>query len=332
MLDSADERSHLRGEIWQGDAFDLIGELPEASVDLILTSPPYWGQRSYGVGMSGATLSRWEAAGCIPSRVAPYEWYRDAGGAFGLEPLPNWYVEHLVEFFNRARRTLKLSGSLWLNLGDTYFARWASIRDGGRQGYSGGRLRRRTPSGGYLHDKQLLLIPARTGIAMQEAGWILRNDLIWAKPHVLPRPESDRLRLSHEHWLHFVRRQPRGRPRYYYDLTNCEEGACDVVMCPTAPGSDGHTATFPPALIRPRILSSCPPGGLVLDPFCGTGRAVVEALRLRRRGLGFELSTSYAATAQQHLTTALADAEGNRSVLPAASDGPRRKFMHLDRS
>lgn len=318
VLDSVERSSCSRGEIRHGDGFELIDELADASVDLVLTSPPYWGQRSYGLESRDDVLARWKADGCAPSRVPPYNWYRDAGGVLGLEPYPHWYVEHLVEFFNRARRILKPAGNLWVNLGDTYFARWASIRDGGRQGYRDGRRRRRTPSGGYLQDKQLLLIPARFAIAMQETGWILRNDLIWAKPTVMPRPESDRLRLSHEHWLHFVTRRPRGRARYYYDLGCCEEGARDVVICPTARGSDGHTATFPLELIRPRIMSSCPPGGLLLDPFCGTGRAVVEAMRLQRRGLGFEVSAAYAATAQRLLTTALAEDDGNFSSVPVA--------------
>lgn len=283
--------------IRHGDAFDLIEEVPDTGVDLVLTSPPYWGLRSYGLEASDDILERWETAGCSPARVPPYEWYREAGGVLGLEPYPAWYVEHLVEFFNRVRRTLKPSGSLWINLGDTYFARWSSIRDGGRQGYTAQRRRRRSPSGGYLQDKQLLLIPARFAIAMQEIGWILRNDLIWAKPTVMPRPEADRLRLSHEHWLHFVPRRPRARARYYYDLNGCEDGARDVVICPVAPGDGGHTATFPLDLIRPRILSTCPPEGLVLDPFCGTGRAVIEAGRVGRRGLGFEISGAYAVVA-----------------------------------
>jgi len=295
-------RLGLGGEIRQGDAFDLIEELPEASVDLILSSPPYWGLRSYGLLTDDQVLERWKSSGCSPQRVPPYSWFRDAGGVLGLEPFPIWYVEHLVEFFNRARRTLRDTASVWINLGDTYFARWSSIRDNGRQGLRSQRNRRRTPSGGYLHDKQLLLIPARFAIAMQDAGWILRNDLIWAKPHVMPRPEMDRLRLSHEHWFHFVRRQPGERPRYYYDLTACEEGARDVILCATKRGTNGHSATFPTDLIRPRILSSSPPLGLVLDPFCGTARAVIEAVELGRRGLGFEISRSYAQAAKSSLT------------------------------
>ena len=212
-------------QIRQGDAFDLIDQLPQDSVDLLLTSPPYWGLRQYGLTHDDGVLGKWEAAGCSPTRVPPYDWYRDAGGQLGLEPFPHWYVEHLVEFFERARRVLRPSGSLWINLGDTYFARWSSIRDNGRQGLQDSRSRRRTPSGGYLHDKQFLLMPARWAIAMQNSGWILRNDLIWSKPYPIPRPERDRLRSSHEHFFHFVQRNPSGRPSYYYDLESSEPGA-----------------------------------------------------------------------------------------------------------
>ena len=287
--------------VLQGDAFDLIDEVPEGEIDLLLTSPPYWGLRSYGLKGRDDVLDQWKRSGQTHESPPPYRWYRDAGGVLGLEPYPEWYVAHLVEFFSKARGKLNPSGSVWVNLGDTYFSRWSSIRENGRQGLSEHRTRRRTPSGGYLHDKQLLLVPARFAIAMQEAGWIVRNDLIWSKPNVMPRPESDRLRLSHEHWFHFVLRNPPGRPRYYYDLGGCEDGALDVVTVFASSGGGRHSATFPSTLVRPRILSSCRSGGFVLDPFCGSGRALVEALRCDRRALGFELSPSFAELARANV-------------------------------
>jgi DNA modification methylase len=145
---------------------------------------------------------------------------------------------------------------------------------------------------------------------MQDAGWILRNDLIWAKPSPLPRPGSDRLKLSHEHWFHFVHRQPSARPKYYYDLNGSEEGGRDVIVCAPTAGRAGHSAAFPPAVIRPRILSSSPPAGLVLDPFCGTGRALTESLELQRNALGFELSDVYASIAESAVRASLADLTG----------------------
>ena len=273
----------------RGDAFDLIHQLPDDSVDLIITSPPYWGHRTYGRKHNWDILLEWEPRNSS-SAYPGYDWYRSHGGVFGLEPIPEWYVFHLCEFFDLARPKLKRSASIWVNLGDTYFARWSSIRENGRQGLaSESRTRRRTPMRGYLQEKQLLLIPSRFAISMQDRRWILRNDLIWFKPNIPPRPERDRLRLSHEHFFHFVKKPKEGRAQYYYDLGSVEPGKRDVVTCNVKAGTNGHSATFPEMIIAPRITSSCPTGGLVLDPFCGTGTVVRLAAALARRGVGFEI-------------------------------------------
>jgi DNA modification methylase len=149
---------------------------------------------------------------------------------------------------------------MWINLGDTYFARWASIRENGRQGLAEEeRLRRKTPMGGFRQEKQLLLIPSRFVIAMQELGWIVRNDLIWHKPNATPRPESDRLKLAHEHFFHFVKKPKEGRPSYYYDIRYVEPRQNDVVAVDVASGEEGHTATFPRGLHE--IIRSSDRGG-----------------------------------------------------------------------
>jgi site-specific DNA-methyltransferase (adenine-specific) len=158
--------------------------------------------------------------------------------------------------------------------------------------------------GGYRQEKQLLLVPARFAIAMQDRRWILRNDLIWHKPNVPPRPEKDRLRLSHEHFFHFVHRPKEGRAKYYYKLDEVEPGSNDVAILSVRAGSDNHSATFPEALIAPRILSSCPLGGTVLDPFAGTGRAILTAVKHGRHAIGFELSASFAKSAQRSVESA----------------------------
>ena len=287
-----------------GDAFDLVESLQPGSIDTILTSPPYWGLRSYERTHNWAILKEWRTSGSDSSAIPSYDWYRQHGGVLGLEPFPEWYISHLVEFFEKARNCLKASGSLWVNVGDTYFARWSSIRDNGRQGLGDqARERRRTPMGGYRQEKQLLLVPARFAIAMQEQRWILRNDVIWYKPNIPPRPESDRLRLSHEHFFHFVKRPKAGRAKYYYNLRQVEPGATDVVTVCVSAGRNGHTATFPERLIRPRILSSCPPGGTLLDPFCGTGRALVVAMKEGRTAIGFDFSNAYVKAARELLAS-----------------------------
>lgn len=283
-----------------GDAYDLLPRLDAASVDLLVTSPPYWGHRTYGQSHNWNIHKDWLGTGASKSDIPDYAWYRSRGGALGLEPLPEWYVAHLVEMFELFRSALKATGSLWINLGDTYFARWASIRQKGRQGLGDkARERRRVPMGGYRQEKQMLMIPARFAIAMQERRWILRNDLIWHKPNIPPRPERDRLRLSHEHMFHFVLRPTNGRASYYYDLAKAEAPANDVVMHYARPGASGHTATFPEELVRPRILSSCPPGGTVVDPFCGTGRTLAVSVASGRRAIGFDICERYAQAATE---------------------------------
>jgi DNA modification methylase len=288
--------------IFIGDAFKLIGALADKSLDLIITSPPYWGQRSYGLPHNWDILKdRIKEVGKTAAEEPPgWEWYSSHGGVLGLEPYPSWFVTHLVEFFERARAKLRDDGSFWINLGDTYFARWASIRDQGRQGLGNNpRFRRKTPMGGYLQEKNLLLIPARFSMAMQDKKWILRNDLIWFKPNIPPRPETDRLRLSHEHFLHFVKKPTTGRAKYFYDSTVTEKGQYDVVTCNVRSGENEHTATFPKELIRPRIESSSRNGGWVLDPFCGTGRVLDVSNQLGRNAIGFELVSEFLSNGQE---------------------------------
>jgi len=281
-----------------GDAFDLLRQLPKSSVDLVLTSPPYWGHRTYSQNHNWSLAKEWKLTSDTVNPPS-YEWYKKHGGLLGLEPFPEWYVHHLVEIFDAAQTCLKPTGSMWINIGDTYFARWSSIRQKGRQGLGNNpRQRRRTPMGGYRQEKQLLLIPARFAIAMQERRWIVRNDLIWFKPNIPPRPERDRLRLSHEHFFHFVKRPKEGRPKYYYDISKVEPRAIDVVTYNVRPGQNGHTATFPAELIRPRIESSCPLGGIVVDPFCGTGRTLVVALATGRSTIGFDTVSDYVEVAR----------------------------------
>lgn len=286
-------------EVLVGDAYDLASTLSPGSVDLVVTSPPYWGLRTYSQDQNESVLPEWLALGEDATTPPPYSWYRQHGGILGMEPLPEWYVANLVTIFQLLAPALKAEGSMWINVGDTYFARWSSIRHGGRQGLGDNpRSRRRTPMGGYRQEKQLLMIPARFAIALQDVRWILRNDLIWHKPNVPPRPEKDRLRLAHEHFFHFVKRPKEGRAKYYYDLSAAEAGARDVVTVSVRAGQDNHSATFPEDLIRPRILSASPEGGVVLDPFCGTGRALTVAAEHSRRGIGFEIHPPFAEAAR----------------------------------
>jgi DNA modification methylase len=292
----------LLNTIIEGDAYDLFGLIPGESIDLIITSPPYWGHRDYELNHNWKLFNDIGHVKKIGSKSPGYNWYRSQGGILGLEPYPEWYVTHLAEIFQRAFHCLKSKGSLWINLGDTYFARWSSIRNNGRQGFADKqRKRRKTPMGGFRAEKQLLLVPARFALVMQEGKWVLRNDLIWHKPNALPLRESDRLNLSHEHFFHFVKKPKYGRPKYYYDSAALDSRQTDVVSILVEPGDNGHTATFPKNLIKPRILSCCPPGGIVLDPFCGTGRALEVAAESGRSAFGFDLQRKFVDWAIQRL-------------------------------
>jgi DNA modification methylase len=117
-----------------GDAYDLLDTFQPASIDAVLTSPPYWGHRSYDQSHNWEILKEWHQSGGNLEATPSYDWYRRHGGVLGLEPLPEWYVFHLVEIFEKVKDCLKPSGNVWINIGDTYFARWSSIRENGRQG------------------------------------------------------------------------------------------------------------------------------------------------------------------------------------------------------
>jgi DNA modification methylase len=140
----------LNDLVLEGDAFDLFPRLPQAAIDLIITSPPYWGHREYGLNHIWDFFNDIATMRALGAQTPGYEWYRSNGGLLGLEPYPEWYVTHLADIFSRAYDALKANGNLWVNIGDTYFARWSSIRDGGRQGLNDEqRYRRKTPMGGY---------------------------------------------------------------------------------------------------------------------------------------------------------------------------------------
>jgi len=146
-------------------------------------------------------------------------------GSFGLEPHPQLYIDHMALLCRLLKRVLKKSGSLWLNMGDTYFGGGggnygkgldsAQIRD---NYHTTNFLNRIKEDGNWLQPKQKLLIPERCAIAMQEDGWILRNDVIWHKPNHMPSSVKDRLTNAYEHIFHFVKNR-----KYYYNLDAIRE-------------------------------------------------------------------------------------------------------------
>lgn len=174
------------------DVIEGLKRIQEAGemVDCIMTSPPYWGLRDYGVD-----------------------------GQLGLEKHPKEYIENLVKVFRESKKVLKDSGSLWLNLGDTYFGSWGNMSREQTKDYPKGR-----PPSSYaqkdvwLKPKQKMLIPHRTAIALQDDGWLLRNEVIWHKPSHMPSSVRDRLSNSFEYLFHFVKQK-----KYFYDLDSIRE-------------------------------------------------------------------------------------------------------------
>ena len=266
--------------LYQGDAETVLAQLPSASVDCIVTSPPYYGQRDYGV----------------PNQI-------------GLEAHPQQYIERLVAVFSAARRVLKPTGSLWVNLGDTYWS-GKGRPQGNDPKQPNRRFQRPQDASGprpLCRPKQLLLIPHRFAIAMQEAGWIVRNDNVWYKVNPTPDPVEDRCASAHEYMFHFVLQR-----RYHFDSDavavpsqgeKATKAPPSVWKIQSAPTFKKHIAVFPEELVRIPIQATLPKNGVLLDPFCGSATALSYALAQggQRRVIGIDISNSALEEAQAFL-------------------------------
>ena len=282
--------------LYLGDALTALQSLPDASINCCVTSPPYFGLRDYGVD-----------------------------GQLGSEPSPSEYVAALIAVFSEVRRVLADDGTLWLNLGDSYYSGKGSPTQPDAKNEAR-RLPRRVldqPGAEWGRPKSLLGIPWRVAFALQDAGWILRNDVIWAKPNGMPESVTDRLSTKHEHLFLFAKSR-----RYWFDLDPIREEAAtadrdgarrsyahgsassmnggehqvmsgpfaglplnpkgrnpgDVWTIPTQPFTEAHFAVFP---------AGCKPGGVVLDPFSGSGTTGLAAAELGRRYVGIDLNRDY---------------------------------------
>ena len=284
-----------------GDAKAVLAALEDKSVQCVVTSPPYWGLRDYGVD-----------------------------GQLGLEKTPEEYVEKMVEVFREVRRVLRDDGTLWLNIGDSYNASGGShTPEHANPGISNSAKRSGAPGRNIssLKPKDLVGIPWRLAFALQADGWWLRQDIIWAKPNPMPESVKDRCTKAHEYLFMFSK-----KAKYYYDaeaikepetmkpqrrLTPREdnpnakvhgqaphrrpEGGTgngtrnkrSVWTIPTSPFPEAHFATFPPKLVEPCILSGSRPGDTILDPFVGSGTVCMVAEQHRRHSIGIDLKQEY---------------------------------------
>jgi DNA modification methylase len=321
--------------LYLGDARDILATMPANSADCIVTSPPYWAKRDYGVT-----------------------------GQYGHEATPTAYTGTLLRVFREARRVLADDGTCWLNLGDSYSVGGGSPT--GLHSYLGrGLAGRHTPGMGA---KNLLGLPWRVAFALQDDGWILRNAVVWHKPNAMPESVCDRLNCRYELIFLFAKsrhywfdldpirvphtaatqrqlvarlglsdsRRPPGRaenvtrpPKYgpharqltagrrYANLRGSSHRAAhplgrnpgDVWTIPTRPYNGPHFAAYPIDLPLRCIAAGCKPGGTVLDMFAGTGTTGLAALQLGRRFTGIELSLKFARLATERLAAAARCAE-----------------------
>jgi DNA modification methylase len=276
--------------------------LPDDSVDLIVTSPPYFSLRSYQDGGEH------------------YE------GQIGDEATPAEFVNSLLEVTRECIRVLNPGGSLFVNLGDKY----SGYNNGSGKGRSltdetRAEVRMRdldgsaNPAAYGAPAKSLIGIPWRYAIAcVDDLDLILRAEMIWEKPNGLPESVTDRVRRSHEQWFHFTVnqkyyanvdpiREPHatapsgGRPVEGHPLGKLPNSVWNVatepLRVPQELGID-HFAAFPTEWPKRLIQAFCPEGGTVLDPFGGTGTTAMVAKALGRDGISLDMSADYCRLAQ----------------------------------
>ena len=293
----------MRPEVIQGDVREVLKTLDEESVQCVVTSPPYWGLRDYGVD-----------------------------DQLGLEATPEEFVENLVEVFKEVKRVLRKDGTVWLNLGDSYASgksRYSSKPQTIAKGKSHDEPMDGKKPDLYYHpvlkDKDLIGIPWRVALALQADGWYLRSDIIWNKPNPMPESVTDRPTKSHEYIFLLTK-----SAKYYYDHeaikekgeypagTKAAKGSAkrystdlvnsrppeykvydgtrnkrSVWKITTKPYKEAHFATFPEELPETCIKAGTKRGDVVLDIFAGSGTTLRVASKLGRKGIGIELNPEY---------------------------------------
>ena len=305
----------------QGNCIDKIKELDDNSIDCVVSSPPYFGLRDYGVD-----------------------------GQFGLEKTYQDYLTNTVKVFETFKPKLKDTATIWWNVGDSY---------------SSGK---RTTIQQGIKEKDLLMIPNRVAIALQDAGWYIRSEIIWHKPNPMPESVRDRPTSCHEKiWLITKNK------KYYYDADAIKEPITDttairllqknidnqkgssranggmksngnmkamgrknfnknmggsgtsfvnhsgykkadgtyminptrnkrnVWSVTTKPFKGSHFATFPKDLIEPCIKAGCPENGIVLDPFGGAGTTGIVSALNNRNAILIELNPEYIKIAEDRI-------------------------------
>ena len=289
-------------KIYQGNSLGVLKTFPDESIDMVMTSPPYWALRDYNVD-----------------------------GQLGLEPTFKEYIKNLCNIFDEVKRVLKKEGTCWVNLGDTYSG------SGKGTGYEGDKKESRNfdkkpKTTQQLPDKCLCLIPERFAIEMVNRGWILRNQIIWKKPNCMPSSAKDRFTVDFELVFFFVKnkkywfeqqRSPhksvslkriKSKWNGHREKMSAYEGMDISKMCHpegknmrttwninTKGYSEAHFAVYPEELCKIPIKAGCPKGGIVLDPFFGAGTTGLVALKNNRKFIGIELNPEYIKIANKRI-------------------------------
>ena len=307
----------IKNRIIVGDCRQVLKEFPEGVVNTTVTSPPYYNLRDYGTGswsggdkncdhqvgrfeydVSSKQKSNSASAGHQAKNKCPKCGAMREDNQIGLEDSIDDYIEQLCLVFDEVYRVTTQDGTLWLNIGDCYSA-GGEINADGRRGFSGAKgLGYKNKSVAGLTPKDLIGVPWRLAFALQKRGWILRSDIIWSKYNPMPESVSDRPTSSHEYIFLLAKNK-----KYYYDHESVMEktddikypkrNKRDVWQTRVASYSEAHFATFPMELITPCIKAGSPEGGLVLDPFMGSGTVAEAAKRLSRNYTGCELNPEY---------------------------------------
>jgi len=295
-------------KIYLGDSKKVLQELPGESVDMIMTSPPYWALRDYRNKKQ-----------------------------LGLEPDFNEYISKLCDIFDEVKRVLKKQGTCWVNIGDTYYSKSGNdFKDDRLRGHKAiecGLARANQARGlGLLPSKCLTLIPFRFAIEMVKRGWILRNTIIWYKTNCMPSSAKDRFTVDFEYLFLFAKnkkyyfktqREPHqnksiARTRYRWnghrEKKSSFEGMDISKMCHpdgrnkravwtinTNSFRGAHFAVYPEKLCEIPISAGCPKNGIVLDPFFGAGTTGLVALKQGKRFIGIDLNASYIRLAKRRI-------------------------------
>jgi len=252
------------------EGLNLLAECG-VEVNCVVTSPPFYGQRDYEVERQ-----------------------------IGLEVHPSEFINTLADVFDAAGRVMADNASLWVNIGDTYWSGKGEHRSGDSKQSArrfGIRPQDKKGDGKWCVPKQLLLIPHRFAIELQDRGWLVRNDNVWVKPNPVPDQVRDRCSMSHEYVFHFV------KERWYYFDKNAVGRTTDSgsvlppldtwEIQPVRGQRSQHKARFSEELVRIPVLTTTPPRGVVLDPFAGSGTSLVFARKHGFRVIGIDAKEEY---------------------------------------